>query len=205
MAVILAAVAMVGCTPQEIPQDRYYRLSPDFAEVPRSTAPLPGGVVVDRPEADGLLSERAIIYVVPDAPSTLHTFSYHLWAVPPAIMLQDLLVRCLRAGAVADQVLTPEVRAATRYTLLSRLQQMELQSGPSRQVVLSLDIGLRDDKKKALVVWQTFSAEAVPKDASMDAAAAAFSVAFSQICGQLIAHLSETGIITSEVGKPPLR
>jgi ABC-type uncharacterized transport system auxiliary subunit len=199
-AAILSALAMVRCTPQEIPQDHFYRLLPDLGGVPQTAPLLPGGVVVDRPEANGLLAERAITYVVPGAPSTLQTFSYHLWAMPPAIMLQDLFVRCLRAGAVADEVLTPELRVSTRYTLLSRLQRMDLQTGPSWQVVLSLDIGLRDDKKKALVVWQTFAAQAVPKDASVDAAAAALSVAFSQICGQLIARLSETGTITSGAG-----
>jgi ABC-type uncharacterized transport system auxiliary subunit len=198
-AAVLAALALGRCTLEEIPKDHFYRLSPDLGKVPQTASPLPGGVVVDRPEADGLLAERAIPYVGPEAPSTLQTFSYHLWAVPPAIMLQDLFVRCLRAGAVAAEVLTPDLRVSTRYTLLSRLQRMELQTGLSRQVVLSLDIGLRDDKKKALVVWQTFAAQAVPRDASVDAAAAAFSVAFSQICGQLIARLSESGAITSEV------
>jgi ABC-type uncharacterized transport system auxiliary subunit len=198
-AAILLALAMVRCTPQQIPQDRFYRLSPDLGTVPQIASPLPGSIVVDRPEADGLLAERAITYVVQDAPSTLQTFSYHLWAVPPAIMLQDLLVRCLRAGAVADEVVTPDVRVATRYELLSRLQRMELQTGPSRQVVLALDVGLRDDKKKALVVWQTFAAQAVPRDATVDAAAAAFSVAFSQICGQLITRLAESRTSTSDV------
>jgi ABC-type uncharacterized transport system auxiliary subunit len=200
MLAALAALAFGRCTLQDIPQDRFYRLSPDLGKVPQTASPLPGGVVVDRPEADGVLAERAIAYVSPDAPSTLQTFSYHLWALPPAVMLQNLFVHCLRAGAVANEVLTPELRVATRYTLLSRLQRMELQTGPSRKVVLSLDIGLRDDKKKALVVWQTFAAQAIPKDASVDAAAAALSVAFSQICGQLIARLSETGTIKSEVG-----
>jgi ABC-type uncharacterized transport system auxiliary subunit len=199
-AAILSALAMIRCTPQQIPQDRFYRLSPDLGGVPQTARPLPGGVVVDRPEADGLLAERAIVYVSPDAPSTLQTFSYHLWAVSPSIMLQDLFVRCLTAGAVADEVVTPDLRVATRYTLLSRLQRMELQTGPSRQVVLWLDIGLRDDKKKALVVWQTFAAQPVPKDATVDSAAAAFGVAFSQICEGLIARLSETGTVTSEVG-----
>jgi hypothetical protein len=66
--------------------------------------------------------------------------------------------------------------------------------------VLSLDVGLRDDKRKALVVRETFTAQAVPENPSVDAAAAAMSVAFSQVCGQLIAHLSESAITTSEVG-----
>jgi ABC-type uncharacterized transport system auxiliary subunit len=198
-AAILSALAMVRCTPQQIPQDRFYRLSPDLGEMRQTARPLSGGVVVDQPEADGLLAERAIAYVSPDAPSTLQTFSYHLWAMPPAEMLQDLFVRCLRAGAVAVEVVTPDLRVATRYTLLSRLQRMELQTGPSRQVVLSLDVGLRDDKKKTLVIWQTFAAQAVPENPSVDAAAAAFGVAFSQICGRLIARLSESGTTTSEI------
>src|SRR5512132_4051023 len=113
-AAILSALALVRCTPQQIPQDRFYRLSPDLGGVPQTAPPLPGGVVVDRPEADGLLAERAITYVVPDAPSTIRTFSYQICAVPPAVMLQDLFVRGLRAGAVADEVLTPELRVATR-------------------------------------------------------------------------------------------
>src|SRR5512132_1663804 len=83
-AAILSALALVRCTPQQIAQDRFYRLSPDLGGVPQTAPPLPGGVVVDRPEAEGLLAERAITYVVPNAPSTIQTFSYHLWAVPPA-------------------------------------------------------------------------------------------------------------------------
>jgi hypothetical protein len=58
---------------------------------------------------------------------------------------------------------------------------------------------LRDDKKKTLVIWQTFAAQAVPENPSVDAAAAAFGVAFSQICGRLIARLSESGTTTSEI------
>ena len=87
---ILSALALVRCTPQQIPQDRFYRLSPDLGGVPQTAPPLPGGVVVDRPEADGLLAEGY-------CDATDQTFSYHLWAVPPAVMLQDLFVRCLRA------------------------------------------------------------------------------------------------------------
>jgi ABC-type uncharacterized transport system auxiliary subunit len=190
--VILATVAVVGCTAPEVPSDHFYRLSFEPAPTPSNTTVLYGGILVDRPVADGLIGNRAIIYVS-GAPTVLETFSYHFWAAPPANMIQNLLVRCLRAGALTDEVVTPEQRVETRYTLFSELQRMEMHTGQTRSVVLSLDMGLRDDKQKQLLMSQTYQAEGIPADSSVGAAAEALSGAFSTICRQLITRLSDRG------------
>jgi ABC-type uncharacterized transport system auxiliary subunit len=190
---ILVTAAVAGCWTPEIPTDHFYRLSFEPALTPSNTTVLNGGILVDRSVADGLIGDRAIIYVSADAPTALQAFSYHFWSAPPANMIQDLLVRCLRAGAVTDEVVTPEQRVETRYTLFSELQRMEMHTGPAPSVVLSLDMALRDDKQKQLLMSQTYQAEGIPADSSIGAAAEAMSGAFSTICGQLITRLADRG------------
>jgi hypothetical protein len=70
---------------------------------------------------------------------------------------------------------------------------MEMHTGQTRSVVLSLDMGLRDDKQKQLLMSQTYQAEGIPADSSVGAAAEALSGAFSTICGQLLTRLSDRG------------
>jgi ABC-type uncharacterized transport system auxiliary subunit len=191
VAAILAVATVCGCAVPEPPVDRFYRLTLAEAPPPSQTVVLPGGVLVDRPVADGEVGNRAIIHVSADAPTELQTFSYHLWAAPPSNMLQDLLVRCVREGRVTDQVVKPEQRIDARYTLFSEVERLELQTGSPRRVLLALDIGLRDNQREQLLFSQPFQAEGVPADDSVSAAADALSVAFSTVCRALIGRLAD--------------
>jgi ABC-type uncharacterized transport system auxiliary subunit len=161
-----------------------------LAPTPAQAVSLPGGVEVDRPVADGEIGNRAIVHVSTDAPSELRPFAYHFWAAPPANMLQDLLVRCLVDGRVTDRVVKREQRIEARYTLFSQVQHLELQTASPRRVLLALDVALRDDPHRQLVLSRSFRAEAVPADDTVGAAVDALSQAFVTVCRDLVAELA---------------
>lgn len=187
---MLATAAITGCAGPEPPSEHFYRLRLVDAPSPAQTVSLLGGIEVERPVADGEIGNRAIVYVSADADSELHTFSYHFWAAPPANMLQNLLVRCLEDGRVADRVLKPEQRIEARYTLFSQVQHLELQTSSPRRVLLALDVALRDDPHRQLLLSRSFRAEAAPADHTVGAAVDALNQALATVCRDLVADLA---------------
>lgn len=141
---LLAACAMLlllgACaTAPGLPETTYYRL-PDAAPVTRLPAPLIElPITVEPLSADGLYSDRALIWS-PDADGgRLRTYHYQLWIDPPVRLLQRRLLGSLRelgiTRVVADR-LPAQLDALNISGRIARLER--LQTGDGWQIAVAL-------------------------------------------------------------------
>lgn len=132
------ALLAAGCGVQPpVPEDRYYRLAPDRGpSAPAGAVLLPGVLVVERPVAEGVFGERAILYSDDPAGRVLKQYHYHYWLKAPPRLVQDFLVRELRHLGVAARVLDQDTSpSAEFYRLSSRLLRFERLRYPDSSVV----------------------------------------------------------------------
>jgi ABC-type uncharacterized transport system auxiliary subunit len=189
-ALLLLSIPLTACTQAEIPPDRYYRIVVGKPDVVSARPPLDGPLEVDRPDADGLLGARPIVYAESARPNELQEYSYDFWTEPPALMLQNELVSYLRAARVADLVVTPGLRVNAAYRLSGRLRRLEHLVGEPTMALVEIEFALRDNQRGRIVLLKTYRAESVPLDATLPAAVDAFGQAFTAIAARLTADLA---------------
>jgi cholesterol transport system auxiliary component len=191
LAVLLVSIPLSACTQPEIPQDRYYRIIVGKPEAPSTRPPLDGPLEVERPDADGLLGARPIVYAEAARPNELQEYSYDFWTEPPTLMLQSELVGYLRAARIADLVVTPGLRVNAAYRLSGRLRRLEQLVGDPSKVLVEIEFAVRDNQRGRITLLKTYRAEAIPADASLPAAVDAFGKAFTAIAARLAADLAD--------------
>lgn len=188
-AVVLLAL-LGGCVqPARVPQDSYYRMA-DPVEVRAAAGRLEGALVVPRLLADGLTSERALLYARANSPQVLKQTRYHFWSESPTRMIQERVVDYLRRARLADTVVTPEFRAAADYELIGRIKRLELLRGPSPQAVVALEFGLFRVHDRRLLHLQTYEQVVPLEGEDIGGAAAALGAAVLSILSRLTGDLS---------------
>jgi cholesterol transport system auxiliary component len=189
VAGVLLAWAL-GCASGPVPADRYYRLA-----VPAPTAraaPAPGALEVDRFAAEGLLSERPIVYVAAERPHELQQYHYHHWSEPLATLVHGELLGFLRAAGVAQDVVTPQLRAPARWLLSGRIRRFERWIDVDGSAgAVEIEVAVRDAQSGAH--WQavyaaTRRAEGGDVAASVAALGAALGEAFGRLADDLARH-----------------
>ena len=190
---LLAAGLMLivsGCSaPGVVPKDSYYRMD-DPENVPPAGATLEGVLVVPRLLADGLASERPLIYMQSNSPQVLRQYSYHFWSDPPTRMIQERTVDFLRRARVATMVVTPEFRAAADFQLTGKIKRLEQIRGASPRVVVALEFGLYRVRDNRLLHLETYVQESPLESDNVGNAAAAMSSSVTMILSRLSEDLS---------------
>ena len=198
LPLVFLAPLMAGClgSAPPVPRDHYYRLLVPTPQQNAGAVPLPGIMVVELPQADGLLRERPLLYSESGESYELQQHSYHYWNDAPPRMLQDQMVTYLRRSGVSGQVVTPDMRIRADYQVSGKVRRLErlLGGGPPR-VFVEIELALmRLDDEKVLVV-ETFSAEEPAGDESVDAAIVALNRAtagiFERFLGQIRSAASQ--------------
>lgn len=179
-----------GCAPPGVvPQDSFHRIS-DPESVTRAGAMLDGILVVPRFLANGLVSERPIIYVQANSPQVLKQYNYHFWSESPTRMIQEKTVEYLRRAGIAPMVVTPEFRAAADYQLTGKILRLEQARGASPRVVVSLEFGLYRVRNNRLLHLQTYLQEVALEGDDVGRASSAMGFAVMKILGRLTEDLS---------------
>jgi ABC-type uncharacterized transport system auxiliary subunit len=183
----MAAVTVFGCATPDVPDDRFYRVSlPEAAS--RGSTQLPGVLVVNRFLADGLISERPMVYGPVESPNQLRQYHYDYWVEPPTRMLQEELVRYLRSAGLAEKTVTPELRIRPDFELSGKVRRLEhLRGGPSR-VVVDIEFVLRSGRGGLLWVDE-YHSEVEVGDSQVPTAVGAFDQAVAEIYASLLSDL----------------
>ena len=108
-ALVLAlSPLLAGClgSAPPVPRDHYYRIVVAAPAAAKRNL-LPGVLVVEPLQADGLLRERPLLYSLSGKPHEVQQHDYHYWADAPPRMLQDQMVAYLRRSAIAQSVVSP--------------------------------------------------------------------------------------------------
>ncbi|MDX1528226.1 MAG: ABC-type transport auxiliary lipoprotein family protein [Gammaproteobacteria bacterium] len=183
-------VLLSACgAPGVVPQDSYYRMS-DPESVSPASGKLDGILVVPRFLADGLASERPVIYSQANSQQVLKQYSYHYWSESPTRMIQERTVDYLRRARVADTIVTPEFRAAADYQLTGKIKRLEHIRGSAPSVVVALEFGLYRVRDNRLLHLKTYVQQGKIDGDDVGRATSAMSSAVLAILSQLSEDLS---------------
>ncbi len=187
IGLLLAASLVCGCAQPPVPEDSFYRLS-TLAGSPRPVPPsrLDGTLVVRRLQADGLLSERSLVYAGGSTAAALQQYHYHFWTDSPTRLLQEVLVPYLRGAHVATEVITPEIGTDAKFELSGKVQRFEQIRGASPRVVVEMEFALSEPLAAKLLWVHGFRAEVECADESISTAVGAFNSAVTQIFDRLV-------------------
>ena len=183
----LLAVWALACAGSPPPPDSFHRL---FVQAPsaRATPLLAGVVEVDRFQASDVLLGRPLAVSDADGRVLRHA-RYDYWADAPPILLQQALIGYLRAGGLAERVVTPEQRDDPRWIVSGRIQRFDWVRGGGSAGTLVIDLALRgrDDGSPRIQASYRATQEARSDDAS--AVADALEVAAGEVFGSFVSDV----------------
>ena len=140
----IMSVACVGGRPIH-----YYAINPPAAASATSRPDGPALLIgrIATPEAlqDGRIRYR-------EGSNEVGAYEYHRWTERPASMVQDLLLRTLRASGKYRQVQEASTAAAGDYLVRGKLYELEEIDDPGIRTRVSLRLELLD-RKTGMVVW----------------------------------------------------
>lgn len=190
----VVALSMAGllaaCAGQEPPPDHFYRLDVPAA-TERFARPLYSGIVEVAPLiADGLVSDRAVVYLYADEPNEVRQYTYRFWNTPPAVLVQEQLIRFLRGANVADRVVSTDLRLPADLSIEGRVRRFEqVFTGKDVRVVIELELAVIRGKDQGLMLLKDYRVEPLAQDDTLPAAATAASEGLSDIFTRLLADL----------------
>jgi len=194
ISLLLATLLVLGScgSAPPVPEDNFYRLQAVYADEPLSNKTLPGTVEVERFVADGLTSERAIVYSEAGKPNQVNAYHYHFWIKPPTVMLRDELVSFLRAAKISDAVVTPEMRVQAKYAITGKIKHLEqVRAKKQTRTLLETELSLRRPGDGKLLFLNTYRIENVAGGAGVDAAVDSLNTALSIIYADFLADISK--------------
>jgi uncharacterized lipoprotein YmbA len=184
MQVLVVALALTACSVSPTPPERYYRV-----EIPATagTASFKHQIVVEPFEVYGAYSERPLLFRSADKDSALEQYHYQYWVEPPAIMLRDSLVACLRNAFGAAQVLASGSRVRGDLIVRPRLKRFEhVTGGSGPRAAFSAEFTVTDNANNLLFVLD-FNDEATAAGSSVED----YIAAMNGLVAKAYARLSE--------------
>lgn len=136
----------------------YYTMDLPPAPGP-STSVYPVTVLVGRIDAPEILQDEPIVYR--SGPNEIGTYEYHHWAVPPAKMIKDLLIRRLRASGKYRSVDALGSVVEGDYVLHGRLYDFEEVDRGSIEALVSMEFELLDRRNRK-AVWTHNYSQSIP-------------------------------------------
>jgi len=191
--ILMSFGLLVACgSAPPVPEDQYYRLQAVYATKPLANKILSGTIEVDRFVADGITSQRAIVYSQIETPNQVRAYHYDFWIKPPTVMLRDELVSFLRASKISDAVVTPEMRVNSEYTLtgkIKHLEQVKMKAG--YKTVLEIELGLRKPGTGKLLFLDTYRLENDANGSDVAAAVVSLNTSLSTIYLEFLTSISK--------------
>jgi ABC-type uncharacterized transport system auxiliary subunit len=195
--ILAASLAVGGClgSSEKVPPDHYYRMSVNAPDRPARNVAFPGVLSIATFDGDGLVRGRPVLFTMGDLEGTLRQHNYHYWVDSPSRLLQGQLAAYLKNSALAESVVTPDMRVRADYELVGKILRLErvLGSGPPR-VAVELELSvvrLRDHK---LVSTNTYQSEVNCVDDSVGAAITAMNQAVGEIFNNFVAGAGRSDI-----------
>jgi ABC-type uncharacterized transport system auxiliary subunit len=129
---------------------KYYQVSyPTKSFVAQDT--INTSLMIHAFESSNLYLDNKIVYGF-DSPE-MGTYEFHRWADPPVEMLQNVLIRGLRASGRFKAVYSLRADPDARFILAGHLYDFKEVDGPAIVARLSYDVRMRD-RKTGTTVWQ---------------------------------------------------
>lgn len=187
----LACVLAVGCLGAPAPRDRSYRL--ELAPpAPRAQTILEGTLEVERLNANALVRGTALVYVAEPSSRELRTRAYDHWVDSPTLLVQREIAAYLRAAAVADRVVTPELGSRPDHWLRGELVRFEeVRGGGAPRVVVEIALALVDERRGGILLQKSYREERAVEGPDAEDAVRAYDVALEAVLSRLVGDLAE--------------
>ncbi len=191
LALLPLLAALAGCfgAAPPVPKEQYFRLIAD-APAAQSAKPISGGIEVVPFAAEGVMSERPLLFTA-DGGRKLEQRNYAYWTDAPPQMLRDQMVTYLREAAVADRVVPSELRLETDYTVRGTVKRLEQLVGSRSGAVISLEIAVIEKSNDRLILSEVYTAEKPTSGERIDDAVAALNSGLDEIFAAFTADLAE--------------
>ena len=189
--IVAGCWVLTGClgSTEKAPPDHYYRMSVNEPEQAAPSVAFPGVLSIATFDGDGLVRGRPVLFTMGGIKGTLRQHNYHYWVDSPSRLLQGQLATYLKNSALAESVVTPDMRVRADYELVGKILRLErvLGSGPPRVAVkLELSVVRLSDHK--LVSTHTYASEINCVDDSVGAAITAMNQAVGEIFNKFVAR-----------------
>jgi uncharacterized lipoprotein YmbA len=188
---VAVLVTACGAPPKK---DTFYRLPDAGPAAAADTAH--GGPLLHVPpfSANGLVSERALVYARADGTS-LEQYNYHFWVDSPRLMLQQALSAALASGLDARVVAEPMAGA---YSVRGRIERLERAAGKGPVARVELGLAVHAPAGGPAVFSRSYARALDPMDESVAASAAALGKASQDILAQFVSELqAQWGALTA--------
>lgn len=186
----LCVVAVSGCQSLPAPPEhKYYRLLTPPAASTQHPVRLAGDLTVRPLRAEGLYSERAIIFS-DESQRQLQQYHYHHWLYPPGQLVREHLAERLRQSGIAPAVRMREHGGETSYAVSGRIVRFE-KTTVAGLAKASAALELRLEKHGKLLWQQTYAADQAVPDATMNGYSAAMETALERIYREFLGDLGK--------------
>ena len=195
---IIVPVILAGCGgAAPTPPDNYYRVDVPAPHV--EAAPLLPGIVLVHPlTGAGLLQERPILFTAAGQLHQMRQHDYHYWNEAPPRMLQSALIGYLRAGRIAESVVTPDLRITADFEVIGKVKRLEQVLSRPNHVLVELELAVIDTETAQIVTAQTYTAQAKSSESDVEAAVIALNRALADLFADFVADLRNGGRRTLE-------
>jgi ABC-type uncharacterized transport system auxiliary subunit len=186
---LLLVTGWLGCATGPAPRDHFYRLT--IATPARLSSPaLPGVLEVDRLRVEAIAQGRRMLYRDASLPNVIGQYSYHFWADPPGLMLQDQLAQSLRAAGAAKSVITPGIHVNSDFLLKGRLVQLERHTGSgAARIAVEIEFVLLATQGNELLLQKNYAEERTVAGDDIGMSITAYEDALGTIFQHLLADL----------------
>ncbi len=183
-------VFLIGCASAPPPKEVFYRFSADTAAKPVATA-LKGTARVERLKAEGILSERPILFSQAATPDKIEQYRYHLWSEPPSTLLTQLLLSHLQKSNIAEEVVDADLRTPVEYSVDGNIFRLErvINKG-NDQAVVELRLRLLEFKSRKLLMQNRYLESVEIKGETLADVTQAMSLAVSKIYNRFSTDIS---------------
>lgn len=179
-ALCLASGLLACQSVPPVPEWQYYRLYLPPAAATPSSWRLSGEVRVLPLRAEGVYSERALIFSA-DGKRQLQQYHYQYWLYPPAQLIQDYLAAQWRQNGLAAAVLATERSSTAGWQISGRILRFE-RALPSQTARVELELWLEKNGQQRQ--RRTYSAEEPLRGSSIAAYVAATETALQRIADE---------------------
>lgn len=180
---LCAAIVALAAGCGSVPATKYYQLSVSNAAPAHNANPFAVNLLIGTISASHLYREDHLVFAL--NPEQMGTYEYHQWVAPPTEMIQDILVRNLRASGQYRSV--TQLTSASRgdFVLRGHLYDFKEISGAPMAARVTLDFELRDSKASQVVWTQHYSHDEPVDGKDVSAVVAALDRNVQQAAAQL--------------------
>lgn len=185
---VIGVLLASGCG--AVRPSKYYQLTlPNDPGSAKAADPLPVTLLIGRLKASHLYREDRIVYSSKN--EQMGTYEYQRWAEPPTEMIDQMLMRELRASGHFAGVYTQSGEAGGDYLLHGNLFDFKEISGEPTLARVSLELELRE-MKTGSTVWTHSYSHDEPVDAKdISAVVAALSKNVQRAVNEIRGSLDE--------------